>query len=62
MNSSTHGLIELITISEVILLLKCSRMSLYRMRKRSDFPLPIKINGGTHVRWNKNTILDWLKK
>lgn len=62
MSSFNNGLIELITISELCALLKCSRMSLHRMRKKHGFPLPIRINGGSHVRWNKQMILNWLKQ
>ena len=50
---------ELLTQSELAQRLKVSKPTLWRMRKKSDFPPPIYAGG--HPRWDSAQIEKWLQ-
>ena len=59
--SDQKGPGELLTIEEVCELLRVDRTTLWRRRKRGQFPQPVKINGYT-ARYRRATVLKWMRE
>ena len=53
--------IELLTLQEVLDLLKIKRSSVYDWISKGNFPKPIKF-GERYARWMKKDVLDWLEQ
>ena len=52
---------KLLTVDEVMELLKVSRTTVYRFIRDRDFPCPIKVGPGCN-RWPEAEIDDWVRK
>ena len=52
--------VEILTLPEVLSVLKCSRSTLYVLMKTSAFPSPLKV--GRDNRWLASEVEEWLEQ
>ena len=51
---------EILTLAEVLDVLKCSRSTIYQLMKTAGFPRPLKV--GRDNRWQAAEVADWLAR
>ena len=55
---SPHPPVRMLCVKEVVVLLDCSRMTLFRMVRDERFPAPVRIGG--RIFWPHATISQWI--